>query len=106
MVKFAAMLVAMLIQAFTFCYAGQFLRNKVDINNLFFSIQILFFYLLFIFKGKMITQAIFECPWYKIEAQEAKTLIIVFKRSLYPVTLTGGKFYTLNNECFLQVRIF
>lgn len=108
--KFIGALTAMFCQSLTFSYAGQFLQNKVsDYSKLKYVgiLKELFLFITFsliFLKGELIPHAIYDCPWYNIDYEEAKTLVIILKKSAYPLELIGGKFYRLSSQSFLMVR--
>ncbi|XP_031781938.1 odorant receptor 67 isoform X1 [Nasonia vitripennis] len=79
--KFILYIIVMLSQAFTFCIAGQYLRNE----------------------GESIIHEIYDCLWYYTEPKEIKSLIFVLKSAQIPLTLGGGKLFELSTNSFTMI---
>ncbi|XP_043503441.1 odorant receptor 13a-like [Polistes fuscatus] len=50
-----------------------------------------------------VARAAYECNWYDLLPHEAKSLILIIRRSRSPFRLTAGKFFTLNHELYSSV---
>ncbi|XP_014480030.1 PREDICTED: odorant receptor 4-like [Dinoponera quadriceps] len=69
------------IEAFIFCYAGEYLSNK----------------------SKLIGVAAYNTAWYDLELRESKVLLFVILRSQRQLTLTAGKMMDLSLESFASI---
>ncbi|XP_015183141.1 PREDICTED: odorant receptor 13a-like isoform X2 [Polistes dominula] len=50
-----------------------------------------------------VARAAYECNWYNLLPHEARSLILIIRRSRSPLRLTAGKFCTLNHELYSSV---
>ncbi|KAF3054435.1 Odorant receptor 038 [Nylanderia fulva] len=73
--------VAITLEAFVFCYAGEYLSAK----------------------SKSISDAAYECFWYVLKPSECRTLMILMLRSQKRLTITAGKMTDLSLEGFTTI---
>nr|XP_012219963.1 PREDICTED: odorant receptor 45b-like [Linepithema humile] len=73
---------AITLEAFIFCFAGEYLSNK----------------------SKSIANAAYEAFWYNAEPSKSRNLLILMLRSQKRLTLTIGKFNDLSLQVFASVR--
>ncbi|XP_072750607.1 odorant receptor 13a-like [Anoplolepis gracilipes] len=69
------------IEAFIFCYAGEYLMNK----------------------SKAIGLAAYNIAWYELEPQYSRILIFIILRAQKQLKLTVGKMTDLSLECFASI---
>ncbi|KAF7410499.1 hypothetical protein HZH68_004880 [Vespula germanica] len=50
-----------------------------------------------------LARAAYECKWYELLPNEARTLLLIIHRSRSPLRLTAGKFCILNHELYSTV---
>ncbi|KAG5326914.1 OR67C protein, partial [Acromyrmex heyeri] len=74
--------VVITLEAFIFCYAGEYLSDK----------------------GRMIGNAAYEIKWYKLNPTQSRILLLLILRSQRKLTITIGKFMELSLERFTTVR--
>lgn len=107
------------IEAFIFCYAGEYLSNKVgdNYNNLkiLYKIMIKFkklrhvckiFLHLYFYQSKSIGLAAYNIAWYELEPEYSRILLFIILRAQKQLTLTVGKMTDLSLRCFASVRFF
>ncbi|KYN18449.1 Putative odorant receptor 92a [Trachymyrmex cornetzi] len=70
------------LEAFIFCYAGEYLNNK----------------------SKEIGVAAYNCEWYDLKSTESRILLFIILRSQKQLTLTVGKMMDLSLQAFTSVR--
>ncbi|EGI58898.1 Putative odorant receptor 92a, partial [Acromyrmex echinatior] len=70
------------LEAFIFCYAGEYLNNK----------------------SKEIGFATYNCAWYNLKSKDSRILLFIILRSQKQLTLTAGKIMDLTLESFTSVR--
>ncbi|XP_018401486.1 PREDICTED: uncharacterized protein LOC108778731 [Cyphomyrmex costatus] len=70
------------LEAFIFCYAGEYLNSK----------------------SKEIGFALYNCAWYNLKSKDSRILLLVLLRSQKHLTLTAGKIMDLTLESFTSVR--
>ncbi|XP_032669871.1 odorant receptor 13a-like [Odontomachus brunneus] len=70
------------LEAFIFCFAGEYLKNK----------------------SKAIGTAAYDSAWYELEPENSRPLIFVILRAQKQLTLTVGKIMDLSLESFTNVR--
>ncbi|XP_011065039.1 PREDICTED: odorant receptor 22c-like [Acromyrmex echinatior] len=73
--------IAITLEAFIFCFAGEYLSNK----------------------SKSVANAAYETLWYDAEPSESRNLLILILRSQKRLTLTIGKFNDLSLEVFASI---
>ncbi|XP_011694619.1 PREDICTED: odorant receptor 4-like [Wasmannia auropunctata] len=73
--------IAITLEAFIFCFAGEYLSNK----------------------SKSIANAAYETLWYNAKPSESRILLILILRSQKRLTLTIGKFNDLSLEVFANI---
>ncbi|XP_076386815.1 uncharacterized protein LOC100884046 [Megachile rotundata] len=73
--------VALWIEAYVYCFAGEYLNTK----------------------SKLICETAYKCLWYNLYPSESKLLIIVILRAQKGFTLTFGKFSNLSLENFTEI---
>ncbi|XP_043665358.1 odorant receptor 13a-like [Vespula pensylvanica] len=78
---FAFYTVYVLIQLYLYCYVGERLWTE----------------------STEIANAAYECKWYDLLPNEARTLILIIRRSRSPLRLTAGKFCVFNHELYSSV---
>ncbi|XP_025073197.1 odorant receptor 4-like [Pogonomyrmex barbatus] len=71
------------IEAFIFCYAGEYIINKSDALEL----------------------AAYNCAWYDLEPKLSRMVLFVILRAQKQLTLTVGKMTNLSLQCFATVRL-
>ncbi|GAB1863063.1 Odorant receptor [Camponotus japonicus] len=71
------------LEAFIFCFAGEYLNNK----------------------SKAIGIAAYNSAWYNLKPQETRILLFIILRSQKQLTLTVGKLTNLSLEYFASVRM-
>ncbi|CAL1674351.1 unnamed protein product [Lasius platythorax] len=69
------------IEAFIFCYAGEYLSNK----------------------SKAIGFAAYNCPWYNLKPKDSRVLLFIILRSQRQLTLTAGKMMDLSLQGFASI---
>ncbi|XP_018364812.1 PREDICTED: uncharacterized protein LOC108762352 [Trachymyrmex cornetzi] len=75
--------VAITLEAFVFCYAGEYLSAK----------------------SKSISDAAYECLWYDLTPSECRILMFLMLRSQKRLTITAGKITDLSLEGFTTVSL-
>ncbi|XP_011862400.1 PREDICTED: odorant receptor 82a-like isoform X1 [Vollenhovia emeryi] len=75
--------VAITLEAFVFCYAGEYLSAK----------------------SKSISDAAYECIWYDLTPSECRVLMFLMLRSQKRLTITAGKITDLSLEGFTTVSL-
>ncbi|KAF7410496.1 hypothetical protein HZH68_004877 [Vespula germanica] len=70
-----------LLQLYLYCYVGEKLW----------------------FESSELARAAYECKWYELLPNEARTLLLIIHRSRSPLRLTAGKFCILNHELYSSV---
>ncbi|EFN81412.1 Odorant receptor 2a [Harpegnathos saltator] len=70
------------LEAFIFCFAGEYLKNK----------------------SKAVGTAAYDSSWYELKPENSRTLILVILRAQKQLTLTVGKIMDLSLESFTSVR--
>ncbi|XP_043503442.1 odorant receptor coreceptor-like [Polistes fuscatus] len=78
---FAFYVFYVLLQLYLYCYVGEKLWTE----------------------STEVARAAYECNWYDLLPHEAKSLILIIRRSRSPLRLTAGKFCTFNHELFSSV---
>ncbi|XP_072750037.1 odorant receptor 13a-like [Anoplolepis gracilipes] len=73
--------VAITLEAFVFCYAGEYLSAK----------------------SKSISDAAYECLWYELTPSESRTLMFLMLRAQKRLTITAGKITDLSLEGFTTI---
>ncbi|KAL6254523.1 hypothetical protein P5V15_014576 [Pogonomyrmex californicus] len=73
--------IAITLEAFIFCFAGEYLSNK----------------------SKSVANAAYEALWYNAKPSESRFLLILILRSQKRLTLTIGKFNDLSLEVFANI---
>ncbi|EFN81413.1 Odorant receptor 2a [Harpegnathos saltator] len=71
------------LEAFIFCFAGEYLKNK----------------------SKAIGTAAYNSAWYELKPENSRPLIFVILRAQKQLTLTVGKIMDLSLESFTNVRL-
>ncbi|XP_029157645.1 odorant receptor 4-like [Nylanderia fulva] len=71
------------LEAFIFCFAGEYLSSK----------------------SKEIGIAAYNCAWYDLKSKDSRILLFIILRSQKQLTLTVGKMMNLSLETFTSVRI-
>ncbi|KAL6429649.1 hypothetical protein ACFW04_007519 [Cataglyphis niger] len=69
------------LEAFIFCFAGEYMSNK----------------------GNEIGAAAYNCTWYNLKSKDNRVLLFVILRSQKQLMLTAGKMTTLSLESFTNV---
>nr|XP_012219947.1 PREDICTED: odorant receptor 2a-like [Linepithema humile] len=69
------------LEAFIFCYAGEYLKTK----------------------SKAIEFATYSCAWYNLKPKDSRVLLFIISRSQKQLTLTAGKMMDLNLESFASI---
>nr|XP_050847372.1 odorant receptor 13a-like [Vespula vulgaris] len=70
-----------LLQLYLYCYVGERLWSE----------------------STEVARAAYECKWYDLLPNEARSLILIIRRSRSPLRLTAGKFCTFNHELYSSV---
>ncbi|KAF7410497.1 hypothetical protein HZH68_004878 [Vespula germanica] len=70
-----------LLQLYLYCYVGERLWSE----------------------STEVARAAYECKWYELLPNEARSLILIIRRSRSPLRLTAGKFCTFNHELYSSV---
>ncbi|KAI4497869.1 hypothetical protein M0802_006985 [Mischocyttarus mexicanus] len=78
---FAFYIFYVLLQLYLYCYVGEKLWTE----------------------STEVARAAYECKWYDLLPHEARSLILIIRRSRSPLRLTAGKFCTLNHELYSSV---
>ncbi|KAL6254522.1 hypothetical protein P5V15_014575 [Pogonomyrmex californicus] len=81
LVKTVFFYIAITLEAFIFCFAGEYLSNK----------------------SKMIGDAVYESVWYTLKPRDCRILLFVIVRSQRRLTITAGKFMDLSLEGFTNI---
>ncbi|EGI58891.1 Odorant receptor 2a [Acromyrmex echinatior] len=82
LVKTLFFYIAITLEAFIFCFAGEYLSNK----------------------SKTIGDAVYGSVWYNLKPQDSRILLFMIMRSQRRLTITAGKFMDLSLEGFANVR--
>ncbi len=102
--------VAMNLEAFIYCFCGEYLSAKVSTYrkiNSFINSQLSQKYLVFfLFQSKMIGSAIYDSLWYNVSAKETQNVLFLIVRSQKRLTITSGKIVDLSLERFTSVRFY
>ncbi|XP_018301346.1 odorant receptor 4-like [Mycetomoellerius zeteki] len=69
------------LEAFIFCYAGEYLNSK----------------------SKEIGFATYNCAWYNLKSKDSRILLLIILRSQKQLTLTAGKIMDLTLESFTSI---
>ncbi|XP_018301318.1 odorant receptor 67b-like [Mycetomoellerius zeteki] len=69
------------LEAFIFCFAGEYLSNK----------------------SKAIGNAAYNSAWYDMKAKDSRVLLFIILRSQRQLKLTAGKMTVLSFECFTNI---
>ncbi|XP_025073196.1 odorant receptor 4-like [Pogonomyrmex barbatus] len=69
------------MEAFLFCYAGEYLNNK----------------------SKEVGFAIYNCPWYNLKPKDSRILLFIILRSQRQLALTAGKIMDLTLQSFASI---
>ncbi|XP_011631567.1 odorant receptor 13a-like [Pogonomyrmex barbatus] len=69
------------LEAFIFCYAGEYLNNK----------------------SEEIGIAVYNCEWYNLKSEESRVLLFIMLRSQKQLTLTVGKMTDLSLKTFTSI---
>ncbi|XP_012061480.1 PREDICTED: odorant receptor 4-like [Atta cephalotes] len=69
------------LEAYIFCYAGEYLKNK----------------------SKEIGFAAYNSAWYDMKSKDSRVLLFVILRSQKPLTLTAGKMMELSLQSFTSI---
>ncbi|XP_067206888.1 odorant receptor 4-like isoform X2 [Linepithema humile] len=69
------------LEAFIFCYAGEYLKNKSNAVSL----------------------AVYDTPWYNLKPKDSRVLLFIMKRSQKQLMLTAGKMMDLSLESFTSI---
>ncbi|XP_025262764.1 odorant receptor 4-like [Camponotus floridanus] len=69
------------LEAFIFCYAGEYLSNK----------------------SRAIEFATYNCPWYNLKSKDIRILLFIILRSQKEMTLTAGKIMDLSLKSFTSI---
>jgi len=111
------------IEAFIFCYAGEYLSNKVSDNlidldegfcdchtkNMIKLRKLKYIYersLHHFYQSKAIGLAVCNIAWYELEPEYNRMLLFILLRAQKQLTLTVGKMTDLSLRCFASVRFF
>ncbi|XP_011694618.1 PREDICTED: odorant receptor 4-like [Wasmannia auropunctata] len=78
LVKTLFFYIAITLEAFIFCFAGEYLSNK----------------------SKTIGDAVYKSVWYTLKPRDSRVLLFVIMRSQRRLTITAGKFMDLSLEGF------
>nr|XP_012219955.1 PREDICTED: odorant receptor 22c-like [Linepithema humile] len=81
LVKTVFFYIAITLEAFIFCFAGEYLSNK----------------------SKMVGDAAYESLWYTFKPRDCRTLLLVIMRSQKRLTISAGKFMDLSLEGFTTI---
>ncbi|XP_071556210.1 odorant receptor 47a-like [Temnothorax nylanderi] len=79
--KHSVFIVALLVQLFLYCFAGQTLE----------------------FQSEGLAYAIYKSPWYTFDLSMMKNLPLIFLRTANPQQLTAGKFVAINLMTFKEI---
>lgn len=100
------------LEAFIFCFAGEYLSMKVSTitnvdfysdNSLSPAFHIPNLLLRFDFQSKMIADAAYESLWYDLTPSENRILLFLIMRSQKQLTITVGRFMNLSLQQFANV---
>ncbi|XP_018364797.1 PREDICTED: odorant receptor 4-like [Trachymyrmex cornetzi] len=81
MIKCLLFFVSTNLEAFIFCYAGEYLNSK----------------------SKEIGFATYNCAWYNLKSKDSRILLFIILRSQKQLTLTAGKIMDLTLETFTSI---
>ncbi|TGZ52811.1 putative odorant receptor 22c, partial [Temnothorax longispinosus] len=79
--KHSIFIVALLVQLFLYCFAGQTLE----------------------FQSEELAYAIYKSPWYTFDLSMMKNLPLIILRAVNPQQLTAGKFVAINLMTFKEI---
>ncbi|XP_018401487.1 PREDICTED: uncharacterized protein LOC108778732 [Cyphomyrmex costatus] len=82
MSKFVLFFIITNMEAFIFCYGGEYLNSK----------------------SKEIGFATYNCAWYNLKSKHSRILLLVILRSQEQLTLTAGRIMDLTLQSFTSVR--
>ncbi|KAL6254502.1 hypothetical protein P5V15_014555 [Pogonomyrmex californicus] len=83
LVKTLLFYIVMNLEAFSFCFAGEYLSTKVSTQH--------------------IADAAYESLWYDVHVNESRTISFLILRSQKRLTITIGKVMDLSLECFTSI---
>ncbi|XP_024879554.1 odorant receptor 67a-like isoform X1 [Temnothorax curvispinosus] len=72
---------SMILEVFIICLAGEYLSSK----------------------GKLITTATYEMPWYNMPSNQSKILMFIMMRSQKRLVITAGKMMDMSFESFTTI---
>nr|KAF7432432.1 hypothetical protein H0235_005356 [Vespula pensylvanica] len=78
---FTFYIIYVLLQLYLYCYVGEQLWSE----------------------STEVARAAYECKWYELLPNEARSLILIIRRSRSPLRLTAGKFCIFNHELYSSV---
>ncbi|EFN78842.1 Putative odorant receptor 22c [Harpegnathos saltator] len=82
LIKTSFFYIAMTMESFIFCFAGEYLSNK----------------------SKTVGDAAYESLWYILKPRDGRILLLMIMRSQRRLTITAGKFMDLSLQGFTNVR--
>ncbi|RLZ02187.1 Odorant receptor 10 [Cephus cinctus] len=81
LMKFGLFILGELWETLAYCLAGEYLSNQ----------------------SQSISQAVYECPWYKMQPRDSKMLMMIMIRAQKPLRITAGKFIFLSLDNFTDI---
>ncbi|KAF7405482.1 hypothetical protein HZH66_004388 [Vespula vulgaris] len=100
---FAFYIVYVLLQLYLYCYVGERLWSEVDETLMIKKCNTKLPYKNLFFQSTEVARAAYECKWYEFLPNEARSLILIIRRSRSPLRLTAGKFCNFNHELYNSV---
>lgn len=104
---FAFYIVYVLLQLYLYCYVGEKLWSEVDETLMLKKMSSKWYpkplNKNLSFQSTEIARAAYECKWYDLLPNDARSLIPIIRRSRSPLRLTAGKFCVFNHELYSSV---
>jgi len=109
LVKSVLFYIAINLDAFIFCFVGEYLSTKVSIQYALQNLSdavvrwTLFFVLL---QSRLIGDAAYNSLWYDSNLNQHRNVLLMIMRSQKHLQLTAGKFVDLSLQQFANVSIY
>ncbi|XP_071642877.1 uncharacterized protein [Temnothorax longispinosus] len=95
------------LEAFVFCFAGEYLSNKyyhhTDQRPTIIILMVQQNYFQFCIKSKAIGNAAYNSAWYDMKAKDRRVLLFIILRSQRQLQFTAGKMAVLSLEYFTTI---
>lgn len=102
LIKSVFFYIVMSMEAFIFCFLGEYLSTKVSISCKAYRVQ--HAKICCTFQSMKIGDAVYESLWYELNPNQNRDVLIMIIRSQKHLTLTVGKVMDLSLRQFASVR--